>query len=171
MDYNKFQSDNEKEVIHISSQLSSMMIVELMDKYPNLKKITCPPSLYNRTSNKYLEALNELGITVEIEYMKSKSKYSDDLKKTVYSMIEDGMDPSKISEEFNIPIKTVYYLKDSYSKKISKKIHLKRGKKKKYNIEIREKIKELKLSGLSPKEISIKENIPLRTVYYIIKND
>ncbi|MCL2687387.1 MAG: resolvase [Methanobrevibacter sp.] len=170
MDSNKNQT-NEEEIVHISSQLSSKMIVELIEKYPNLKKITCPPSLYNRISDKYLEALEELGITVEINHnWNTKIKYTDYEKKTVYNMIKEGKTPLKISNDLNIPIKTIYYLKDSYNKKTHNKIHLKRGKKKKYNMELREKIKKLQISGISPKEISKKENIPLRTVYYILKN-
>jgi len=162
---------NDEETIHISSQLSSKIIVELIEEYPNLKKISCPPSLFNRISDKYLEALAELGISVEAKHnWKTKSKYTDYEKKSVYDMIKIGKSPLEISEELNIPIKTIYYLKDSYNKKGVNKIHLKRGKKKKYSTEFREKIKKLKISGISPKEISKKENIPLRTVYYILKN-
>ena len=50
--------------VHISEQLTSSRIIRLMNTYPSLKKITCPPSLYKRISPKYLAALDELNIVV-----------------------------------------------------------------------------------------------------------
>ena len=37
--------------VHISEQLTSGRIIRLMNTYPSLKKITCPPSIYNRISH------------------------------------------------------------------------------------------------------------------------
>ncbi|BDZ71288.1 hypothetical protein [Methanobacterium petrolearium] len=53
-----------KDEIYFNKPLSFSKIMELLDQYPDLKKINCPPSLYSRTSSKYLEALDELGIAV-----------------------------------------------------------------------------------------------------------
>lgn len=154
--------------IHISSQLSSKRIVELMDEYPNLKKITCPPSLYKRISKKYLEVLEELGITVEIKHnWGTKKKYKDEKKEEVMNLIKEGKKPSQIAEKLNLPIKTIYYLKNSNK---NEKIPLKRGKKSKYSDATTTKVKNLAKSGISPKKISKQEKIPLRTVYYMIKN-
>ncbi len=161
------QDDLNVETVHISNPLSSKVIIELMNKYPNLKKITCPPSLYNRISKKYLEALDELDIDVEVAYNWGTSKYSDKQQDEVIALIKNGYSPSKIAKNLNIPVKTVYYLKN---KDENKKITLKRGKKKKYSPAIRKKIKKLAKNGISPMKISKQENIPLRTVYYIINN-
>jgi len=154
--------------IHVSSQLSSKKIVELMDEFPDLKKITCPPSLYKRISKKYLEVLEEIGIEIEIKHnWGSKKKYKDEKKEKVRDLIKEGKTPSQIAEKLNLPVKTIYYLKDTNK---SEKIPLKIGKKSKYTDATITKIKNLYKSGISPKKISNQEKIPLRTVYYIIKN-
>ncbi|MBZ9571496.1 resolvase [Methanobrevibacter sp. TMH8] len=165
-DYIIDDNEDENNTIHISSQLSSKMIVELMDEYPDLKKITCPPSLYKRISKKYLEVLEELGIEVEIKYnWGTRKKYKDEMKEEVINLIKEGEDPSKIAEKFNLPVKTIYYLKNT---KKDEKISIKLGKKSKYSDATITKIKNLAKSGISPKKISKQEKIPLRTVYYII---
>ena len=58
----------ETRTIHITKALSYSMIGELFDEYPNLEEITCSPSVYNRTSRKYIEALSEMGINVKKKY-------------------------------------------------------------------------------------------------------
>jgi len=71
-EYLEYDLDNGKEdlieEVHISTSLGSKKIMELIDKYPNLKIVTCPKSIYNRISKKYLEVLEKLGITVKIKY-------------------------------------------------------------------------------------------------------
>lgn len=159
---------NDTNTVHISSQLSSKKIVELMDKFPNLKKITCPPSLYTRISKKYLEVLKELGITVEMKYnWGAKKKYNNEIKEEVINLIKKGQKPFEIAEKLNFPVKTIYYLKNSGE---NEEIHLKRGRISKYSDATITKIKNLAKSGISPKKISKQEKIPLRTVYYIIRN-
>ena len=135
--------------------------MELLDKHPDLKKIKCPNSLYSRTSKKYLTALKELGIEVEPVLKRGRpKKYGAKEAELIHNMLEEGSEPKEISEKLNIPLKTVYYLKDT---------KLKRGRKPKYSKETEEKIKKLHNDGFSAKEISEKLNIPLRTVYCFIK--
>lgn len=166
-DNNNDNNDNNK-VVHISSQLSSKMIVDLMDGYPDLKKITCPPSLYKRISKKYLEVLKELGIEVQIKQKwGTKKKYTDEKKEEVINLVKEGQRPSEIAEKLNLPVKTIYYLKNSET---NEKIPLKVGKKSKYSDATITKIKNLAKSGIPPKKISKQEKIPLRTIYYIINN-
>ena len=44
--------------VHISTQLTSQKIIQLMDTYPSLKRITCPQSIYNRIAPDYIKALD-----------------------------------------------------------------------------------------------------------------
>ena len=135
--------------------------MELLDKHPNLKKIQCPPSLYHRTSKKYLDALNELGIIVESVEKKGrprKYKKGDVIK--VQGMLKKGLSPKNISDKLGIPTKSVYYLKDS---------HLKPGRKSKYSVKTKEKVKKMFKDGYKAKEISKILKIPPRTVYYILR--
>ncbi len=135
--------------------------MELLDKHPNIKKIKCPNSLYIRTSKKYLNALSEMGIEVEPVMKRGRpKKYGAKEAEIIHQRLEEGHSPKKISEELDIPLKTVYYLKDT---------KLKRGRKPKYSKETADEVKRLHKDGLSAKEISEKLNIPLRTVYCLIK--
>jgi hypothetical protein len=87
-------------------------------------------------------------------------KYGAKEAEIIHDMLIGGSTPKEISEKMNIPLKTVYYLKDT---------KLKRGRKPKYSKETEDKIKKLNIDGFSAKEISEKLNIPLRTVYCLIK--
>ena len=62
--------------VHISTQLTSRKIIELMDNYPSLKRITCPQSIYNRISPKYIDVLSDLGVSIGVKYNWGKKKYS-----------------------------------------------------------------------------------------------
>ncbi|MDI6643479.1 MAG: helix-turn-helix domain-containing protein [Methanobacteriaceae archaeon] len=150
-----------EEVIYVNQPLSSRVIMELLDKHPHLKKIQCPPSLYRRTSTKYLDALNELGIEVEsVEKKGRPRKYKKNDVIKVQGMLKKGFSPKNISEKLGIPTKSVYYLKDT---------HLKPGRKSKYNTKTRQKVKKMFKDGYNAKEISKKLKIPPRTVYYILR--
>ena len=59
-----------------------------------------------------------------------------------------------------LPLKTVYYLKDS---------PLKPGRKIKYDQQQVQKVKHLYKNGVSAKEIANNLKIPLRTVYFLLK--
>ena len=60
--------DEETTTIHITKALTSAMIVDLIEEYPNLAEITCSPSVYNRTSSTYIDALSQLDINVRKKY-------------------------------------------------------------------------------------------------------
>lgn len=135
--------------------------MELLDKYPQLKKIKCPSSLYLRTSKKYLNALSDLGIEVEPVIKRGRpKKYGEKEGKIIQKMLKEGKSPKEIADKLEIPLKTVYYLKDT---------KLKRGRKPKYSKETEDEVKKLHKNGLSAKDISEKLKIPLRTVYCLIK--
>lgn len=147
--------------VYVNKPLSSQVIMELLDKNPDLKKIKCPNSLYIRTSKKYLNALSELGIEVEPVIKRGRpKKYTAKEAEQIHNMLNEGKAPKEISEKLDIPLKTVYYLKDT---------KLKRGRKPKYSKETENEVKKLHEDGFSAKEISDKLNIPLRTVYCLIK--
>ncbi len=135
--------------------------MEILEEHPNIKLIKCPSSLYLRISKKYLDALSKLGVEVEPVVKSGRPKKYGELEvKLIQKMLKDGYNPREISEKLNLPIKTVYYLKE---------IPLTRGRKPKYTPETEEEVKRLYDDGLRVKEISIKLGIPLRTVYSIIK--
>lgn len=135
--------------------------MELLDQHPDLKKITCPPSLYSRISPKYLEALTELGVSVVSVAKKGRpKKYSDSDSNNIQDLLKLGQTPQEISENLQIPLKSVYYLNNS---------PLKRGRKNKYNPKEIKKVKNLYKGGVPAREIASQLEIPLRTVYSLLK--
>ena len=144
--------------IHITKALSSSMIVELIDKYPNLEEITCSPSVYNRTSKTYIEALSQLDIEVKKEYNWGAKSQSNGAEFDVLKLSNDGLAPREISEKLDISLNRVYYL-------LKKSNAIFDNRKRKYD---HAQIKKLRADGFKPKEISEKLDVPLRTVYYIL---
>lgn len=150
-----------KDEIYVNKPLSFSRIMELLDQYPDLKKINCPPSLYSRISPKYIQALNELGVVVvPVEKKGRPKKYNENDAENIRHLLKSGNTPKEIGETLNIPLKTVYYLKES---------PLKRGRKMKYDKLKVKKVKALYKNGVPAKDISSDLKIPLRTVYSLLK--
>lgn len=148
-------------MIYVNQPLSSHKIMEILDKYPEIEKITCPPSLYRRISPRYLDALTQLGVEVEpVKKTGRPKKYGPEKKEELKKMFDEGYTPQEISNALNIPLKTVYYLN---------KTPLKRGTKSKYSPETLKEVSSSSKKGVSAREISEKLNIPLRTVYDLLK--
>ncbi|MGB9838431.1 resolvase [Methanothermobacter sp.] len=151
------------EKVHLNQPLTSRRIIEILEKNPDLKKITCPISLYHRTSKRYLKALEELGVEVEpVKRIGRPRKYTEKDVKMVQKLLREGKTPKQISGIADIPLKTVYYLKGD--------MKLKRGAKRKYDKNTRFRVREMARKGVPARKISEELGIPLRTVYYIVKN-
>ena len=149
------------ETVYVNEQLSSRNIMELLDSNSDLEKITCPRSIYKRISKKYILALSELGIEVEPVLKRGRpKKYSLQDAGKIQTLLNQGVSPKEISKNLNIPIKTVYYLKNS---------SLKRGRKSKYSSEKAREVKRLYKKGIPAKKISENLNIPLRSIYLLLK--
>ena len=149
--------------VHVNKPLSSKLIIELLDDNPDLEEIECPLSLYERTSETYLDALNELGISIIIIESRGRpKKYDENLKKEINEMLSSGLNPKAIANRLNINTKTVYYLKNG---------KLKQGPKSKYSDRTKKEILKMKEEGISVSKISEELNIPIRTIYYILKQE
>lgn len=150
--------DEDITTIHITKALSSALIVELIDEYPNLSEITCSPSVYDRTSKTYIDALSQLDIEVVKKYNWGAKSQTDGAEFEVLELSNQGLKPKEISERLGITLNRVYYLLKKSNADFD-------NRKRKYD---HSEIKNLKNEGLSAKEISEKLDIPLRTVYYIL---
>ncbi len=152
--------DKEVKTVHISKTLSSSMIVEMLNEYPNLEEITCPPSVYKRTSKKYIEALKKLHISVKTKYEWGAKSRSNGIEFYVLKLSNEGLTAKQISQKLDISLNRVYYLLKKSKANFD-------NRRRKYN---HAEIKQLKKDGFSAKEISENMDIPLRTVYYILNN-
>ena len=105
--------------VHISTQLTSQKIIQLMDTYPSLKRITCPQSIYNRISPDYIKALDNLGVSIEIKYNWGKKKYSMTQINQVVDLFNEGKRSDEIASELDMPIANVNYIKSKESMMMS----------------------------------------------------
>ena len=152
--------DENVTTIHITKALSSSMIVELIDKYPNLEEITCSPSVYKRTSKTYIDALGQLDIEVKRKYNWGAKSKSNDIEFYIQKLSNEGLTARQISQKLDISLNRVYYLLRKSKTDFD-------NRKRKHN---HEEIKHLKDEGLSIKEISDKLDISSRTVYTILED-
>lgn len=150
--------DEDVTTIHITKALSSSMIVELIEEYPNLSTITCSPSVYNRTSDIYIDALEQLDIEIVKKYNWGAKSQSNGAEFEVLRLSDEGLSAREISEKLDITLNRVYYLLRKSQANFD-------NRKRKYD---HDEILNLKGEGLSAKEISQKLDMPLRSVYYIL---
>ena len=153
--------DEDVTTIHITKPMSSSMIVELIDEYPNLEEITCSPSVFKRTSKTYIDALGQLDINVKIESRAGAMSKSNGLGFYISKLSKEGLSAKQISQKLEIPLIRVYYL-------LRKSKTIVNNRKHKYDYS---EIKKLKQDGFSAKEISEKIDIPIRSVYHILNKD
>ena len=152
--------DEDRTTVHITKALTSSIIVDLIEKYPNLEIITCPPSVYERTSSNYIDALSQLDIEVKKKYNWGAKSESNGQEFEILELSKEGLTAREISEKLDISLNRVYYL--------LRKTH---GRFNNYNRKHdHEKIRNLKNEGLSVREISEKLEIPERSIYYILNN-
>ena len=154
--------DEDVTTIHITQALSSSMIVQLIERYPNLEEITCPPSLYKRISKTYIDALSQLDIEVKQKYEWGAESKSNNIEFYVAKLyVEEGLNAKQISQKLDISLNRVYYLLRKSKTKINRREHK----------HVYSEVKQLKKDNFSAKEISEKLGMPLRTVYHILNKD
>ena len=88
--------DEDVTSVHITKGLTSSTILDLIEEYPNLEEITCCPSIFNRISKNYIDALNQLDITVSKKYnWGAKPKYSS-LEEDILNLAKEGKKAKEI---------------------------------------------------------------------------
>lgn len=97
--------------VHLSIRPTINILASILTAAPNIKKITCPPSLFDRTPKKIKVALEKVGVTFDSLLLKPgrPRSHSDSKIKKVYKLREKRFSAKEISEELGIPLTTVYY--------------------------------------------------------------
>ena len=144
--------------VHVTKVLTSAVIVDLIERYPNLSEITCAPSVYDRTSKTYIDALKQLDIEVKKRYQWGARSQTHGSEFKVLKLSNQGLNPKEIAEKLGISLNRVYYLLRISNAKFD-------NRRRTHN---HRKIKQLKSDGLSAKEIANELDMPLRSVYYIL---
>ncbi|MFH1773940.1 MAG: DUF1699 domain-containing protein [Methanobacteriota archaeon] len=107
---NEKLNENTKKV-HFSIRPTINILASILTAAPNVKAITCPPSLYERTPKKIKSALDRIGIKFEALLLtpgRPRSHPNWKISK-VYDLEEKGFSAKEISDELKIPLTTVYY--------------------------------------------------------------
>ena len=152
--------DEDVTTVHVTEVLSSTLIMDLIDEYPNLCEITCSPSVYDRTSKSYIDALRQLDIEVTKKYNWGAKSRSEGKEDVVLDLAKQGLNAREIAEKLDMKLNRVYYLLRKNRENVKFDNY-----KRKYN---HSEVKSLYDNGLKPREISEKLDMPLRTVYYIL---
>ena len=101
--------------VYLSLRPTMQIISKVLDRSPNLGKITCPPSLYLQVSKKVFRFLESKKVTIQSgDFKVGRPKIHDD--ETIRQIISQraaGKAAKKISEDLDVPLRTVYfYLKN-----------------------------------------------------------
>ena len=152
--------DEDVTTIHVTEVLSSAIIVDLIDRYPNLCEITCSPSVYDRISKNYIDALKQLDIEVKKKYEWGAKSKTNGKEFEVLDLAKEGLTAREISEKLDMKLNRVYYLLRKNKDNVKFDNY-----KRKYD---HSEVKSLKGDGLTAREISERLDMPLRTVYYIL---
>ena len=98
--------------VYVSLRPTKEVVVKILENAPNVRRISCPPSLYPKVSKRVIYALNQLGIELipEKRPRGRPRKYDEKTVKLVQEMAEKGVPMKEISERLGIPLRTVYYM-------------------------------------------------------------
>ncbi|MFQ6137438.1 MAG: DUF1699 domain-containing protein [Candidatus Hydrothermarchaeales archaeon] len=97
--------------VHLSIRPTINILASILTAAPEVKTITCPPSLFERTPMKIREALRKIGVDFRPLLLtpgRPRSHPNWKIDK-VYELDKRGFSVKEISEELDIPLTTVYY--------------------------------------------------------------
>jgi len=104
-------SDDVTEV-YVNLRPTKEILVRILERAPNVRKISCPPSLYPKVSKKIIAALAQMGIDLVPEgYPRGRPrKYDEKTVRQVRELLMRGVPAKEISSRMGIPLRTVYYM-------------------------------------------------------------
>ncbi len=107
--------------VYINLRPTKEIVVRILESAPNVRRISCPPSLYPKVSKKIINALEQLGIELvpEKRLRGRPKKYDEKTVKLVREMAGMGIPMREISERLGIPLRTVYYMVEKQVRKQS----------------------------------------------------
>lgn len=103
--------DSRTKKVHLSVRPTINILASILTAAPNVKVVTCPPSLYERTPKKIRSALSKIDIAFEAFLLtpgRPRSHPNWKIDK-VYDLEDEGYSAKEISDKLDIPLTTVYY--------------------------------------------------------------
>ncbi|MCK4883712.1 MAG: DUF1699 domain-containing protein [Candidatus Diapherotrites archaeon] len=103
--------DSEIDEIYINKRPSADIVVGILNNAPKIKTIYCPPSLFDQTSQKVVDALNNVEIKLKAHDVNRgrPKKYEKDLINNIKADAEAGKPIKHIAEKYEIPLRTAYF--------------------------------------------------------------
>ncbi len=97
--------------VHLSISPTINIIASILTAAPNIKLITCPPSLFERTPKKIKVALEKVNVKFEPLLLTPgrPRMHSDSKIDEIYKLSKKGFSAKKISKDLKVPLTTVYY--------------------------------------------------------------
>jgi hypothetical protein len=107
----KEKLDLEVNEVHLSVRPTINIIASILTAAPNIKVITCPPSLFERTPQKIKDALAKVDVKFKALLLTPgrPRMHSDTKIHDIYRLNKKGYSAKKISKDLKIPLTTVYY--------------------------------------------------------------
>ncbi|NJE01423.1 DUF1699 family protein [Thermococcus sp. JdF3] len=104
--------------VYINLRPTKEILVRILERAPNVRKISCPPSLYPKVSKRVIAALAQMGIELVPEgYPRGRPrKYNERTIREVQNLLMKGVPAKEISTRMGIPLRTVYYMIERTSK-------------------------------------------------------
>ncbi len=107
-DLETLEENESIDTVYLKTRLSKSIIISLLNKFKNLKRIYNPLCYYRKTSKKILDALNKIGVEViETKRRGKKRKLNWD---QIVDLYKKGHTISYIARKFKIQRKSVYYI-------------------------------------------------------------
>ncbi|HID09496.1 TPA: DUF1699 domain-containing protein [Candidatus Micrarchaeota archaeon] len=102
----------ESEEVYVSRRLSANLAAVLLRRFPRLKRILVPRSVYRIISPKVLNALREVGVeVVSTDRPRGRPpKYSEAVINEICTRYTRGESASEIARDLGIPERSVYYI-------------------------------------------------------------
>ncbi|HPR42456.1 MAG TPA: helix-turn-helix domain-containing protein [Candidatus Methanofastidiosa archaeon] len=90
------------------------VVIELLENGPNLTTIYCPPSLYDLTSTRVRSALEKVNVRLRPfgGGAGRPNVYDENDIKEIRKLMDAGLSITRISQELDIPRRTIYHLLD-----------------------------------------------------------
>jgi len=108
--------DTSVEEVYLNTRPSIQIIITLLNKAPNLKKVYVPQSLSRETPERIKKALNKIGVEL-IPFDKPRGRprvHDEEALNYMLKLAKQGETARQIADKTGIPLRTVYY----YLKKV-----------------------------------------------------
>jgi len=115
---NEIREGFDESEVYISLRPCLDIVIELLENGPNLSVIYCPPSLYELTSTRVRNALEKVNVKLRPHGGGAgrPNVYDDNDLAEIRNLIDVGLSITRISQELDIPRRTIYHLLNKESK-------------------------------------------------------